>query len=190
MWRRRLPPGADQAPLIDLEAILADEVTFRAWYDEAAPRVYAYVFGRTGSISVAEEITQETFLQVVRNPRTFDGRSDTVPWLIGIARHGIARYFRRVRQDQDRARGLVQEIRLVGQGDRGGPTLEDRDEVARAMQAMSQHQRAVLMFRFVDDLSVKDVARLIGRSEDATESLIRRARESFETAIQEGRHAS
>ena len=34
------------------------------------------------------------FVEVVRNPSTYDGRADTVPWLIGIARHRLARHYR------------------------------------------------------------------------------------------------
>ena len=50
------------------------------------------------------------------------------------------------------------------------------------MAALPSDQRAALMLRFLDDLPVKEVAAVIGRSEDATESLIRRARRAFEDA--------
>jgi RNA polymerase sigma-70 factor (ECF subfamily) len=190
MWRRERTVASPPSEAFDLAAVIDDERTFRAWYDVAAPRVYAYTYGRTGSTSVAEEITQETFLEVVRNPRTFDGRSDPVPWLIGVARHRLARYFRSVRLDERRASDLIREIHLVTDGRPAEHAIEDRDEVAAAMGALTQDQRAALMLRFVDGLSVREVARTIGRTEDATESLIRRARQSFEAAVRGGRRAS
>jgi RNA polymerase sigma-70 factor (ECF subfamily) len=190
MQRGERPLASDPGERFDLAAVINDDRRFRDWYDTAAPRIYAYAYGRTGSVAVAEEITQETFLEIVRNPRTFDGRSDPVPWLIGVARHRLGRYFRRVRLDEARAADLVREIQVVDRGSFGPNPVDDRDEVAAAMGALAQDQRAALMLRFVDGLTVREVAQTIGRSEDATESLIRRARQSFEAAVQGGRRAS
>ncbi|MEO8570615.1 MAG: RNA polymerase sigma factor [Chloroflexota bacterium] len=173
------------APAIDLAAIIEDDDAFRRWYNMAAPRIYAYLFSRTGSAELAEELTQETFIEVVRNPRSFDGRSDPIPWVIGIARHRLTRQFRRHKVEVDRSRKLVREIEVSR--DDGAPwrRFEERDRLASSMDALQAEQRTALMLRFVDGLSVKDVAKTIGRSEDATESLIRRARQAFERAYRE-----
>jgi RNA polymerase sigma-70 factor (ECF subfamily) len=199
MWRRADPDPADvanaagatsAAAAFDLAAVIADQHAFPAWYDVAAPRVYAYALGRTGSVTIAEEITQETFIEVVRNPRTFDGRSDPLPWLIGVARHRLGRHFRSARRDDARADELVREIRVVEGGGGALTAVEDRDDLTRGLAALSPDQRAALMLRFVDGLSVREVAQTIGRTEDATESLIRRARQTFESAFPGGRRAS
>ena len=61
----------------DLAAVFADEAAFRLWYERQAPRVYAYLHGRcSGDPGLAEELTQQTFLQAIRGHRSFDGRSD------------------------------------------------------------------------------------------------------------------
>jgi RNA polymerase sigma-70 factor (ECF subfamily) len=159
---------------------------FRRWYDMTAPRVYAYLYSRTGSASAAEELTQETFIEVVRSPRTFDGRSDALPWVIGIARHRLSRYFRRTKLDDGRSDELVREVEIAGEDTRPWRTIEQRADVVGALGGLPKDQRAALMLRFVDGLSVKAVADTLGRSEDATESLIRRARQSFEAAYRGG----
>ena len=174
----------------DLAAVIADDQAFRSWYDGVAPRVYAYAYARTGSIATAEEITQETFIEVVHRPASFDGRSDPLPWLIGIARHRLGRHFRSARRDEERAAELVKQIHVVETGSAEPSAVDDRHELEMGLAALGQDQRSALMLRFVDGLSVREVAETIGRSEDATESLIRRARQAFEDAVRGGRRAS
>jgi RNA polymerase sigma-70 factor (ECF subfamily) len=186
MWGRGGAASRESETAFDLAAVIDDDIAFRAWYDMTAPRVFAYLYSRTGSVPVAEELTQETFIEVVRSPKTFDGRSDALPWLIGIARHRLSRFFRRTKLDDGRANDLVREIEIAGEDTRPWRTIEQRAGVVAALDSLPRDQRAVLMLRFLDGLSVKAVADTIGRSEDATESLIRRARQSFEAAYREG----
>jgi len=180
MWRRARSASAADRQGFDLAAVIDDEAAFRAWYDAAAPRVYAYLMSRTGNVALAEELTQETFIEVIRNPRTFDGRSDPIPWLIGVARHRLARAFQRHRLDQSRSTPIVPELDIAARDTTRG--VDERDDLGRAMAVLPSDQRTALMLRFLDDLPVKEVAAVIGRSEDATESLIRRARRAFEDA--------
>jgi RNA polymerase sigma-70 factor (ECF subfamily) len=169
----------------DLRAVVEDQVAFREFYDATAPRIYAYLYSRTGSVTTAEELTQETFVEVIRNPGSFDGRADPVPWLVGVARHRLARFFRGAKRDDEGGRELVREIEVSGE-DSSWRRLEVRESVSNALAVLPQDQRAALMLRFAEDLSVRDVAKVLGRSEDATESLLRRARRSFETAYRGG----
>jgi RNA polymerase sigma-70 factor (ECF subfamily) len=180
----------EAAPLtikvFDLARVIADDSTFRGWYEAVAPRVYAYLYSRCGNVSVAEELTQETFIEVVRNPRTYDGRTDPVPWLIGVARHRLARHLQRASR-QEQATTQVREIAPPPEETGQWRSREERELIERALGRLPQAQRAVLMLRFVDDLPIRDIARTIGRSEDATESLLRRARLAFEDAYNEAR---
>jgi RNA polymerase sigma-70 factor (ECF subfamily) len=171
--------GRDR-PRFDLRAAVADDVLFRRFYEQTAPRVYAFLYSRTGSVTAAEELTQETFVEIVRNPASYDGRGDPVPWMIGVARHRLLRHVRATRQSDDRARELVHEIDTTTADSSG--TLATNDLVDGALRRLTLEQRTALLLRFAEDLSVRDVAKAIGRSEDATESLIRRARATFEAA--------
>ena len=53
------------------------------------PRVYGYLYARCGhDPDLAEELTQETFVEAIRDRRGFAGRADAVTWLCAIGRHG------------------------------------------------------------------------------------------------------
>lgn len=189
-WIKTHPGAAKSGVGFDLAAVLEDEWAFRRWYEEMSPRVYAYLFTRTGSVTTAEELTQETFIEVIRSPGTYDGRSDPVPWLLGVARHRLSRRFRQSRREDNRWRQLVKDISIAGRDHRPWDEMERRDSVGAALDALPRDQRLALVLRFGDDLTIRDVARTMGRSVDATESLVRRALRAFETAYLEGdRHA-
>src|SRR5437870_8819084 len=94
----------------NLNAIVADRAAFRGWYELALPRVYRYLLARCGGdADLAEELTQQTFVEGVRRRASFDGRSDAVTWLCGIGRHKLVDHFRKSRRDSERQLRIVSE---------------------------------------------------------------------------------
>lgn len=165
----------------DLAAIVEDEARFRDWYDATLPRVYRYLAARCGGDdALAEELTQQTFVQALRHRHRFDGRSDVVTWLCAIARNRLVDHHRRQGRDARRQEQLAFE---EGHGaDAAWRALEARDAVQAAVARLPTEQRLALLFRYLDGLSVRDIAAALGRSEKATESLLSRAREGFRRA--------
>ena len=174
------------APIDEFRAAFADEAAFSAWYGRALPRVYSFLASRCGGPGpLAEELTQQTFVEAVRRRRSFDGRSDVITWLCGIGRHKLADHYRRLEREERR------RIQIVTQGRRREDvsvwaTSDERDAIERVLGGLPAVQRAALIFHHLDGMSVREIARLLGRSETAVESLLARARENFRKAY-EGR---
>jgi RNA polymerase sigma-70 factor, ECF subfamily len=167
--------ATDERDRVDrLRSVFDDEAAFRTWYRMALPRVFGYVFQRCGAIrAVAEELTQETFLEALRVRSRFDGRSDEMTWIVAIARHKLADHYRRLARDERR------HLRLVAhQNDATSDpiALETREEVLDALRRLPAMQRAVLVLHYLDDLSVAEIGRQLGKSEGAVESLMSRGR--------------
>lgn len=167
----------------ELQRALADDAAFDSWYRRTLPRVYSYLVSRSGGdVALAEDLTQQTFTAAIDQRSRYDGRSDTVTWLCGIARHKLADHFRAIERDERRQRRMeVRQIQL-DEGKRAELGLEDRSIIAEIMRSLPASQRAVLAFVVLDDLPVAEAARLLGRSRGATESLLFRARDSFRRA--------
>jgi RNA polymerase sigma-70 factor (ECF subfamily) len=164
----------------DLAAIVRDEGRFRDWYDVALPRVYRYLLARSaGDESLAEEITQQTFVEAIRNRHRFDGRADVITWLCAIGRNRLVDHYRRHGHEARRHERLIAEQHGA---DAAWRASETRDAVATAVAQLPPDQRLALLFRYLDGMSVREVAAAIGRSEKATESLLSRAREAFRRA--------
>ena len=163
-------------------ATVGDETRFRDWYDATLPRIYRYLAARcAGDDALAEELTQQTFVEAIRQRDRFDGRSDIVTWMCAIGRNKLVDHHRRHGRDVRRHEQLITDHR--GATDAPWRAAETRDEVEAAMAQVPSDQRIALLFRYLDGLSVREVARAIGRSEKATESLLARGRESFRRAF-------
>lgn len=166
----------------DFLATCADEDAFRAWYDGAVPRVYAYLFARTGGDpTLSEELTQQAFVRAIRARNTYDGRAPVTAWICAIARNTLADHYRRsAREERSWLRVVVREVE-----EDAAVRQADREAVLTVLRALPALQRAVLVLRYMDGLSVRDVAVAIGKSESATESLLSRAREGFRSRLGE-----
>lgn len=168
------------ARMASLARAFASEADFRAFYDQALPRIYGYLHDRCGGDPmVAEELTQQTFVAAVREQSHFDGRSEPMTWLTAIARHKLADHFRRLeREERRRVRLVAREIQ-VDPDPRSWNRADERSTVLRALASMPVLQRAVLVLHYADGLSIREMAHELGKSESAVESLMTRARDAF-----------
>ncbi len=139
--------------------------------------MYRYLRARCPSTAIAEDLCAETFLAACDAAERGAIPAVTVAWLIGVARHKLADHWRREAREQRRLHAVIAEpIRHID--DPWDGVLEA--ELARSVLAgMSPSHRAALIFRYVDGRSVAEVADDLGRTVDAAESLLVRARTSF-----------
>lgn len=167
----------------EFRAALASNEAFEAWYRRTSPRVFAYLLSRCGNDpGLADELLQETLIAAIDQRARYDGRSDTVAWLCGIARHKLADHFRRLERDERRRMQLeIHEIE-VERPAMTAPDLDDRAAITEALRSLPAAQQAVLVFAVLDDRPIAEVARLMHRSGSATQSLLHRARTAFRRA--------
>jgi RNA polymerase sigma-70 factor (ECF subfamily) len=149
-------------------------------YEVALPEVYGYLLSRCGSRSIAEELTSETFLGAVSACRGAGAAPASTPWLIGVARHKLVDHWRR-REREERGLRLVHEAETVDPWDEELDALLAREVLAD----LGAHHRAALTLRYLDGLTVPDVAHLLGRTVHATEALLVRAKAAFRAAYRE-----
>jgi RNA polymerase sigma-70 factor, ECF subfamily len=141
--------------------------------DQALPEVYGYFMHRCRDRAMAEDLTSETFLAAIDafERQTFD---PSVPWLIGIGRHKLVDHWRRTSREERHMASVAVEARV--------DEWQDEFEPGRAWEVLgvlNASQRLALTLRYVDGLSVPDVAQLVGRSVHATETLLMRAKAAF-----------
>jgi RNA polymerase sigma-70 factor, ECF subfamily len=161
-------------------AVLAgDAGAWRLWYDEAAPRLSAYVRWRCAGLDdMADDVLQETWLTAVRRVRHFDpARAAFSGWLLGIAANVLRNHLRRQRR-----RGTVQPLSAEPAAPVEGPERERRLEIARVLAELPPHYEQVLRAKYLDGQSVAAIAAARGESPKAVESLLTRARGAFREA--------
>jgi RNA polymerase sigma-70 factor, ECF subfamily len=156
-----------------------------AIYPEALPQVYGYLLPRCGSVTIAEDLTAETFMAAVAAARRHPPPYVSVAWLIGIARHKLVDHWRRTEREQ---RGLAAVKQEHAPSEDPWAEFLDAQAAHVALLQLSGPQRTALTLRYLDGLPVPEVARHLDRSVHATETLLVRARAALRRVYEEGEH--
>jgi RNA polymerase sigma-70 factor (ECF subfamily) len=158
-----------------------DAAAWRAWYEAEYAPLEGYVLWRCGSLrDLADDVLQETWLTAVRRVRRFDPSAGPFrAWLCGIAANVLRNHLRARRRRADRLRPLLGD---VGRVDSAAADREWAERVAAALAALPERYERVLRMKYLDHMSMADIAAAGGETEKAVESLLTRARAAFREA--------
>src|SRR4051812_34210701 len=157
-----------QLVVVESEPLGASLDAFPALYEAALPRVYGYLLHRCGgSVAVAEDLTQETFLAAVTELKKGRRVELPIPWVYGIARHKLLDHYRRRRRDEP-----MLQLPELGSDD-------ERRRAVAALAAVPPSQRAALVLCYMDGFSAAELAAALGKSPAAVHSLLERGRAAF-----------
>jgi len=154
---------------------------YRAFVDE----IYRYVFLRTGlDTALAEDMTQEIFLDVFKGMNEFKGLCSERTWVFKIAKNKLFDFYRKQ---------YSKKVELV---DIDGPLIDclsdPQQDTEKLMESALEskmicdclskipgHYRITLMLKYVDGKSVKQIAEFADKSPKAIESLLQRSKNAF-----------
>ncbi len=164
-----------------LAAAAAGEPEAVRWLlDEVAPVVYGFLFARVGGDEpAAEDLLQETLLEAVRGAGAFRAEASVSTWMCAIARRRLARYYESERKAEVARRSLSLVHNGPGRTAPGDGILERQDEVVRALGRLPALQRQVLVLKYLEDMSVIDIAGQVNRSRVQVQSLLQRGRDGL-----------
>lgn len=181
--------GGDVALLRAAAAGDADAV--RSLLDDVGPVVYGFVYARlAGDEAAAADLLQETLLEAVRSAEGYRGDAALTTWVCAIARRRLARHYERERRQEVARTGL----RVIHGGDEAAEPaapdvdVERRDEVMRALRAMTPLHRQILVLKYLDGRSVEEIAVELDKGRVQVQSLLQRAREALRREV-EGQRA-
>jgi RNA polymerase sigma-70 factor, ECF subfamily len=160
-----------------IEAAQRDPARFAELYEQNFERVYAYIAARVQNRDEAQDLTAEVFHQALAGISRFEWRgAPFVTWLLGIAANIMAdRWERTSKQPEVQA----DELQLAGVDDK----VEQRAMLFQLVDGLPEDQRHVIIRRFVDQRSVREIAQELGRSEGAVKQLQFRALQNLRTRI-------
>ncbi len=160
-----------------IEASQREPRRFARLYERYFDRVYAFALTRTGDRTAAEDVTAETFRRALENLSQFRWRG--VPfsaWLFRIAANAATDHYRRASREAPLPEAADPEDeswegRLI--------EVETRAHLFQLVQRLPKDQRQVIVMRFGQEKSSKEIAQAMGRSEGAAKALQHRALESL-----------
>jgi RNA polymerase sigma-70 factor, ECF subfamily len=171
-----------------------DADAFAALYRRRHPEVFRFAIHMTGSATVAEDITQDVFLAVMREAGRYEpGRSSVAAWLCGIARNHVLRRLERDRrwqpipEDDDDGNGAPQThaVDTVGALIRS----EQLDALQKAIQTLPLPYREAVVLCDLQELSYADAAAVLSCAVGTIRSRLHRARALLLTKLKAAGHA-
>lgn len=173
--------GVRQEAALRSAVLAGDAAAWRTLYDGAYGPLWAYVSWRCAGLSdLAEDVTQETWLVAVRRIRDFDPhRSRFVAWLRGIAAHVLANQLRTRRRRPEQALADRDVPADADQDAQDAQRREQAERIAQSLAALPERAEAVLRAKYLDGMSVAQIAAEWAETPKAVESLLTRARQAF-----------
>jgi len=167
-----------------LQAMQAgDEEALAALYRRRQPGIYRFALQMCGSQELAEDITQEVFMVLMRETPTFDpARGSLSAFLMGIARHQVLRRLQRERfyvsMNEDPDNGSLSSqvlVTTVGPLEEMSRT-EAIEAVRRAVLALPERYREVVVLCDLQEMSYGETAEILGCAIGTVRSRLHRAR--------------
>jgi RNA polymerase sigma-70 factor (ECF subfamily) len=173
------------------EAPAPDQEAFAALVQRHSHALFRLAYRMTGNEADAEEVVQETFLRAYRRLHQFEARAQVKSWLYSIAIN-CARDFLQKHRRRDRfSQPLDLESPAVARAAVGGQPLPDRmaqgvemqAHLNRALRHLTPKERAALMLRHFEGLSIAEIGRSLGLRPSATKNCIFRAVRKLRRAL-------
>jgi RNA polymerase sigma-70 factor (ECF subfamily) len=171
-----------------------DEQAFVSLYRKRQGAIFRFALHMSGSEAVAEDVTQEVFLAVIRDRFGFDATRGTLSgYLFGIARKLVLRYIERGRLDVALDSGLEETV-LPELAVADDPLLdlthrEGLDALRRAVLALPRRYREVVVLCDLEEMDYADAAVALGCPIGTVRSRLHRARALLLEKLNQDRHA-
>jgi RNA polymerase sigma-70 factor (ECF subfamily) len=172
-----------------------DERAFRELFDDYFPKLYRFTLARLdGNRIEARELVQITFCRAFERLDSFRGESSLYAWVCGICRNAIIDHARQHRREAERAPLLEEDATIQGfldalsapesdQPDRTASRLERSRLIQAVLDCLPGRYGDVLEWKYLDGLSVVEIADRLAVGQKAAESYLTRARVAFREAM-------
>ena len=159
---------------------------FSKIYDQYINRIYRFVFLRVNSAETAQDLTSETFTKAWERFKAKNPKSEVENWvafLYQIARNLVTDFYRE--------KGKIQIVSASYVADPGINLEEkailssDMSQVKEALSKLGEEQQEIIIWRYLDGLSNKEIASILGKPEGTVRVIIHRALEALRQVLSE-----
>jgi RNA polymerase sigma-70 factor, ECF subfamily len=150
------------------------------------PLLY-YAMSLTGNQDAALDVLQDVWLKVVRGIRKLKDPGSLKPWLYAIT-HGVT--VDRIRRDYKRDKAEQAQLDDVFNMEEPSFDQEDATAIRDALNGVSVKHREVLVLHFLQDLSILEIANVVGCSEGTVKSRIHYAKRQLKQILEGVKHGT
>jgi RNA polymerase sigma-70 factor (ECF subfamily) len=182
---RAATPPKDEAGAAMERYAAGDDAAFADLYDLLKPRLYAYLVRRTRDLDQAEDLLQQTLLQVHRARGSFIPGADVLPWVFAIARRLVIDSVRKTKREVTLASDvdLANVAAAAGFADDVVQAQQLKRRLERALERLPEPQRIAFELLKRRGLSLSETAECLHITVGAVKLRLFRAQEALRAAL-------
>ena len=158
---------------------------FSEIYDKYIEKIYRFIFLKVNSQDIAEDLTSETFLRVFESFKT-NNIENPQAFLYRVARNLVTDHYREKGRTQVVSADYVSVVDPEENLEKKAILNSDMEQVRFALSSLKEDYQNVIVWHYLDDLPIIEVARMLDRSEEATRVLLHRALKSLRATVNKG----
>ena len=157
-----------------------DSDAFAFFYDKYVKSIYRFVYLKVGSKQVAEDLTQDIFLKIwqhlvdKRNVRSFQA------FIFRIARNTVVDYYRSSKQELP-LENMPESVEIIEESVLAADKNLDIAILLKEIELLKSEYQEVLLLRYVEDMSIDDIAHVMAKDKNNIRVTIHRALTKLKT---------
>jgi RNA polymerase sigma-70 factor (ECF subfamily) len=167
-----------------------DDLAFQELVRKYLKPVYNFLFRFVSDRAVLDDLTQETFVKAWKNLKRYDNSKSFKAWIFAIAKNTAFDYLKKKKtipfsafEDEDGNSQLDNISDEAILPDELLSQAEAQDNLEELLKKIPDHYRIILLMRYKDDLSLNEIAEVLGKSYNTIKSQHQRALEALKRII-------
>ncbi|CAM1367743.1 RNA polymerase sigma-70 factor, ECF subfamily [Tenacibaculum sediminilitoris] len=166
-----------------------DTHLFASLYDRYASVVYNKCYSFSSSKEEAQDLTHDVFIRLFVKLRTFKGKSKFSTWLYSFTYNFCVNYVQRNKEKRK------EKVTVVTDQVKDDSSVEEVDEailfelksdkLAKALEVIAPSEKMILLMKYQDEMSIKDISQVLDLGESAVKMRLKRAKEKVVKAYNE-----
>lgn len=172
-----------QIDLLVEQAQQGDQMAFGLIYDQLIDQIYRYVYFKTPSVEIAEDLTEDVFFKVWKNIKKY--RQKGVPfssWVFRIAHNEVINFYRKNKEVLE-----LDETWQDHKKENSPENLMERQliqkEVQLALRDLPEQQAQAIILKYINDLSNQEISQTMEKSETAVRILLSRGLNKLQSVL-------
>lgn len=172
-------PSFEDVKIINTYLRLQAAACFKILYDRYAGKIFGKALTMLGDEKIAEDATQEIFTKIFLNLNKFSGKSKFSTWVYSVTYNFCIDYIRKNKKKRKLFADEIDNPPDVQAEEVTDETLllMEVSRLKKVLAAMNDGDRSILLMKYQDEMSIKEIASIIDKNESAVKMRLKRAKE-------------
>jgi RNA polymerase sigma-70 factor (ECF subfamily) len=175
--------SVENSKILALKAKQGDAEAFGQLFDQYSDKIYRFIFYKVSKKEVAEDLTSQSFLKVWEQIVAGSEIKSFIAFIYRIARNLVIDYYRSREKEE---LPLIYEINPSDDSLKFNPGENlNQEQLEKLLFSLKGEVREIVILRFIEDLSIKEIAKIMDRSAGNVRVIIHRALKELNKYVNE-----